>query len=155
MIPELVDIGAPWKVLPPGIHFATIDEIRRRFAINARRKKMFEGFEKGVEALKKAGCVEIYLDGSYVTEKENPGDFDACWSTTGVDPHLLDPTLLDFDEARKNQKDKFGGEFFPASFDADASSTYLDFLQNDRHTGKKKGIIKIDTTDEEKGTTSK
>jgi len=42
MIPELVDIGSPWKVLPPGIHDATLDEVEGRFATNEHRKRLFE-----------------------------------------------------------------------------------------------------------------
>ena len=32
MIPELVDIGSLWKVLPPGVHNATLDEVEKIFS---------------------------------------------------------------------------------------------------------------------------
>ena len=36
----------------------------------------------------------VYVDGSFVTEKETPGDFDACWEMDGIDPIKLDPIFL-------------------------------------------------------------
>ena len=43
-----------------------------------------------------AGCRRAYVDGSFVTAKEVPGDFDGCWEAEDVDPDALDPVLLDF-----------------------------------------------------------
>jgi hypothetical protein len=143
VIPKLVDIGAPWKVLPPGIHDATLSDIEHRFATNERRKALYRGFLLGCEALKSAGCTVVYLDGSYVTDKPVPGDFDACWDPKGVDPIKLDPILLDFDDRRRNQKLKYGGEFFPSSAKADGSQIFVDFFRTDRDTEKGKGVIRI------------
>jgi hypothetical protein len=143
MIPDFVDIGGPWKVLPPGVHNATIEEIETRFATSDHRKRMFLGFKKGMEALCKAGCRKIFLDGSFITEKPFPGDFDACWDPVGVDVIKLDPVFLDFSNERKKQKDRFRGEFFPANLTADGTHIFLDFFQTDKHTGGVKGIICI------------
>jgi len=86
------------------------------------------------------------LDGSFVTEKDYPGDYDACWEMAGVDPGLLDPTFLDFRNRRSAQKAKYLGEFFPASATAEIKSpfrTFVNFFQVDKLTGAKKGIIGI------------
>ena len=143
MIPEPVDINGVWNVLPPGVHEATLEEIEDRFATTEARRRLFDGFKHGVHALRKAGCRIVYLDGSYVTTKTAPGDFDACWEPFGVDPGKLDPVLLDFSNNRRNQKQKYGGEFFPSSVRADGRRTFIEFFQTDRHTGKAKGIIRI------------
>ena len=143
MIPGLVDIGGPWRVLPPGVHNATIEEVEKRFATSDIRKRIFSGFKNGVDALRKAGCRQIFLDGSFVMEKPIPGDFDACWDPAGVDVKKLEPVLLDFSDMRKKQKDCFHGEFFPANLAADGTNVFLDFFQTDRYTGKEKGIIRI------------
>jgi hypothetical protein len=100
---------------------------------------LFEGFCKAVYVLHKAGCKVIFLDGSFVTDKPEPGDFDACWDPTGVDESKLDPVLLDFSSQRKRQKERFGGEFFPSS----GSCAMLQFFQKDKYTGLKKGIIQV------------
>lgn len=143
MVFQLVDIGSFWQVLPPGVHKASLDDVEKIFVNNAQRKKLFNGLVMGCETLKKAGCSVVYLDGSFVTGKDYPSDFDACWDPTGVDVKNLDPVLLDFKNKRARQKNKYGGEFFPATILADGTNTYLDYFQIDKYIGKKKGIIQI------------
>jgi len=43
-----------------------------------------------------AGCRTAYVDGSFVTAKEDPEDFDGCWESEGVSLKALDPVLCDF-----------------------------------------------------------
>ena len=143
MIPRPVIINGMWGVLPPGIHDATMEEIERRFTTNDVRRYLFEGFSRGVRDLCRARCKIMFLDGSFVTEKERPGDFDACWEPAGVDPRKLDPVLLDFTDKRRRQKLKYGGEFFPSSARADGIRTFVDFFQIDKYTGMPKGIVRI------------
>ena len=143
MIPGAVDIGASWKVLPRGLHDATLDEVEARFASNQRRRHLFKGLRKACNALRKAGCRVIYLDGSFVTEKPYPNDYDVCWELDNVNVNSLDRVFLDFSDGRKNQKDKFYGEFFPSSFNADGIHTFLHFFRIDKETGSEKGIIRI------------
>lgn len=64
--------------LPPGIHSATWDEIVERYATTDRRTELLDGLHEAVQSLRTAGCTRVYLDGSFVTQKEVPGDFDAC-----------------------------------------------------------------------------
>jgi hypothetical protein len=143
MIPDLVDIGGPWKVLPPGVHDATLEEVETRFASTDHRQRLFAGFKEGVTALHKAGCRKIFLDGSFITEKPIPGDFDVCWDTQGVDPAKLDPVFSDFNDKRKKQRERFHGEFFPTHMLADGKNPFFDFFQIDKYTGNAKGIICI------------
>jgi len=143
MIPDLININNIWEVLPPGIHDATLIEVENRFATNSVRRHLFDGFKRGVMVLTRAGCKTIYLDGSFVTAKESPRDFDACWDPTGVDPGKLDPIFLDFSNGRKNQKQKYFGEFFPSGAIADRHKSFVNFFQVDRHSGGKKGIIRL------------
>lgn len=146
MIPDLVDLGQPavWRVLPPGIHLATMREIGERFAVNPDRIRLFEGFVRVVSALRLAGCSTVYLDGSFTTDKPCPNDYDGCWDLTGVDPHKLDPVLLQYDNSRAAQKAKYFGEMFIANLPASPSEIYLEFFQTEKDTGKKKGILKIE-----------
>lgn len=149
MIPELVDIaGAPWKVLPPGIHSATLDQIKSSYGYNKTRRQQFDGLFAACEELRKAGCGTLFLDGSYVTGKPRPGDYDACWDPSGVDPALLNPVFLKFDNKREAQKRAFLGEFFPLGFEAEPGMKFIDFFQKDRYSGEVKGIITIDLSTE-------
>ena len=143
MIPELVDIGASWKVLPFGIHEATLAEVEKRFATNEKRKQLFRGLTKACKSLKAARCSTIYLDGSYVTDKDFPSDYDVCWNPVHVDEKKLDPVFLDFSNKRKKQKSKFGGEFFLTSAKADTTHLFIQYFQKDKETGLEKGIICI------------
>ena len=131
--------------LPPGIHWAEISEIERRFAINPHRRRQLEGFKDAAKELQQAGCKALFLDGSYVTTKDMPGDYDACWAVDDVDPSKLDPVFFDFSNRRAAQKARFLGEFFPGGWPEGLSGrTFLDFFQLDRDTGKPKGIIGFD-----------
>lgn len=145
MIPDLVPLpGSPWTVLPPGVHAATLEDVKATFATDTWRRELFDGLVLASGKLQLAGCPTIYLDGSYVTGKPRPGDFDACWDPSGVDPTKLDPVFLNFENSRAAQKAAFKGEFFPSSMIcADAGQTFIDFFQTDRFTGEQKGIISI------------
>ncbi|NLH79685.1 MAG: hypothetical protein GX458_02420 [Phyllobacteriaceae bacterium] len=145
MIPALAPLsGSPWNVLPPGVHAAGLEEIAVAFATNAWRRELFAGLVLACHKLRSAGCTIVYLDGSYVTGKPKPGDFDACWDPAGVDPIKLDPVFLDFTNSRAAQKAAFKGEFFLSSMTCmDVGQSFVEFFQMDRFTGKKKGIISI------------
>ncbi len=131
--------------LPPGIHEATWDELMERYGITEHRVGLLGGLREALGSLRDAGCRRAYVDGSFVTDKEVPGDFDACWEAVGVDPERLDPELLDFSDGRSAQKLRYGGELFPANAIAAPPNTlYLEFFQTNRHTGEPKGIVAID-----------
>jgi hypothetical protein len=145
MIPALVPLaGSPWMVLPPGIHQGGLGEVEIAFATTSWRRDLFHGLVRAADRLRWAGCPTIYLDGSYVTGKPRPSDFDACWDPRGVDGKRLDPVFLDFKNGRSAQRAAFDGEFFPSSMMcADVGQAFVDFFQLDRFTGKRKGIISI------------
>ncbi len=141
MVPDLTDGG----ILPPGIHWATWEEIANRFGNTKRRKELLAGLREALETLKDAGCRTVYVNGSFVTNKEAPGDFDACWDEQGVDPEVLDPVLLTFARGREAQKAKYLGELFPANAPAiENGLSFLEFFQSDKESGEPKGIIAID-----------
>ena len=131
--------------LPPGIHVATWEEVEAAFGSSAGRQRLLAGLLRAMQALRAAGCTRAYIDGSFVTAKDAPGDFDACWEAQGVDPNALDPVLLDFGNRRAAQKAKYGGELFIANHAAvPAGTAFLDFFQRDKSTGDAKGIVAID-----------
>ncbi len=145
MIPALIKLpGAPWKVLPINVHPASLAEVRDCFAINPHRRDLFDGLVQAAEALAKGNVRYIYLDGSFVTGKPMPSDYDGCWSPIGVTPKLLDPVFFDFNNGRAKQKARYKGEFFPSTANAAAGQIFVDFFQTEKFTGLKKGIILID-----------
>lgn len=149
MIPDLINIdGAPWGVLPHGIHVATLSEVEQKFAVNRHRRKLFTGLVEAAKSLKQAGCKRIYLDGSFVTGKPKPEDYDGCWDPDCVNPEQLDPVFLDFSNGRRNQKQKYLGEMFPSGIERGSGKHFVDFFQVEKFTGKSKGIVEIDLTTE-------
>lgn len=146
MIPALIEIDklTPYKYLPEGVHSATFGEIIRVFGTTPHRKLLISGALRASISLKNAGCRMLYLDGSLISDKTHPNDFDGCWDPTGVMGHLLDPVLLEFEAPRARQKAKYGGELMVSSFAADSiGSTYLEYFQTEKFSGKRKGILAI------------
>lgn len=133
--------------LPPGIHWTDWETFELRFGRNRWRRTLLDGLKAAIIDLRKAGCQTVYVDGSFVTSKEPPGDFDGCWDPSGVDTTLLNPVLLDVTPPRKAQKARYGGELFNmhdiAIVIGGQSLTYIDFFQQDRF-GKPKGIVGLE-----------
>lgn len=133
--------------LIPGITVLTIKELEDFYGYNEKRKNLISGLKIGIDHLRNCGCKRIFIDGSFVSKKELPGDFDVCWDVKDVDLlkiQTLYPVLLDFSQERKNQKIHYQGEFFPAQADAikNPRTSYYHFFQKDRDDIAK-GIIQI------------
>ena len=77
--------------LPPGVHEAAWNELVARYGYTPHRLALLAGLKAALDALRTAGCRRVYIDGSFVTAKEAPADFDACWEVDGVDLARLDP----------------------------------------------------------------
>ncbi|SDL24346.1 DUF6932 family protein [Kriegella aquimaris] len=139
LIPEFTSNG----LLPQGIHWATLDDIKEKLSFSTKRRTLIAGLELALKSFKIAGCEKMYIDGSFVTSKNEPSDIDACWDISNVDPTKLDPILLIFSNRRALQKMKYGCEFFPSSEIAMPPNTrYLDFFQKTKDD-EKKGIVGI------------
>lgn len=95
--------------LPPGIHQATLSEIENRFAGNATRKRLFEALSKVVNMFQECQCQGLYLDGSFITNKQEPNDYDLCWEPTGIEPKA---ELKEFLMQRENRKELHLGDIF-------------------------------------------
>ena len=139
MIPDFDSEGN----LPPGVHWANWNDLTMRFGYNPWRQQLLAGLSRALANLKQAGCQTVYIDGSFVTRKDLPQDYDACWEESGVDCSMLDRTFLIFDDSRAQQKAKYMGEFFPAtSMDATSGLSFLAFFQTNRR-GNPKGVVAL------------
>jgi len=125
------------------VHRATWEEISERFGTTVHRRGLLAGLREALAILGTAGCRAVYIDGSFVTDKEVPNDFDACWDTTGVDLAGLDPVLRELAPPRAAQKARFGGELFPDVVEAGSGLLFSEFFQRQR-SGRTKGIVAID-----------
>jgi hypothetical protein len=95
-------------------------------------------------ALKAAGCRTAYLDGSFVTSKRYPRDYDCCWDPKYVNSSLLESIFLDTSHnGRIKQKLKYGGEFFiSTTVTGVRMMKMVEFFQSDQD-GRRKGIVQI------------
>lgn len=150
MLPKFISLpGAPWLVLPAGIHHASLPAVSDRFGSNFHRRHLFGGLVRASRNLAQAGCRRLFLDGSFVTAKPWPGDYDACWDPCGVDRQRMDPVFSNLAQRRAAQKAKYHGEFFPSSTRADQSGrNFVAFFQIEKFSGLRKGIILIDLTND-------
>ncbi len=115
-----------------------------RFGTNALRNELLGGALRAAQHLKQVGVQDLWLDGSFTSEKENPGDYDMCFALVQADLRSLDPLLrppLSLTQSgRAGMKRKYRGDVLPQH----GAGGFLAFFQQDR--GTPKGIIKIDTS---------
>jgi len=137
LIPNLNKDG----YLPKVIHKATIEEIEKRFGIhNPNRKELFANLNSMFNLLHKhkAQIKSLLLNGSFVSDKEEPGDIDCI---------LIVKKDFDFDahEARllNNSKNLFNIHLIRLmEEDYPQISHSINFFGHDRE-GKPKGILEV------------
>jgi hypothetical protein len=129
--------------LPPGVHQASWWEVEERLGWNARRQSLLVGLRSLLEELARAGCSRVWLDGSFVTDKSNPGDFDLVWDPEGVDLSKLDQAVQDLDPPREAQQRKYRGDILPNVIERGSGTPFLEFFQQDPVTGQVRGIIEL------------
>ena len=106
------------------------------FAATKPLQRLLSRLEQDPEVLHATRCQPVYLDGSLVTPKDEPGDFDACWDVMGVAVERRDPALFDFSNGRAAHEARFGGELFQARLpNRPNGTTFLDIFQIDKQTG--------------------
>ena len=106
------------------------------------RRALLDGLHDALALLAEARCTKVWLNGSFVTAKDEPGDFDAVWAEEGVDEERVDPIFYEFAHGRRAQKLRFGGELFPNWIDLSSHSRFVDFFQHDSER-RTKGIVVI------------
>lgn len=141
MIPQFEQHSAN---LPAGEHDASWEEVAERFGHNAPRRRLLRGLRLALDDLAAAGCLVVYLDGSFVTQKPIPGDFDACWEADGVNADDLHPTLLQTRWPRAAQRRRYGGDLLIADSPSEPfGPAFVEFFQRDTESGDPKGIVRI------------
>ncbi len=144
MIPNFNDIGN----LPAGMHQATWEEFYERFGYTPHRRKLLDGLELAMRQLRDVGCKCIWVDGSFVTAKERPGDYDACFLEDGMDDWpIIELKTCFLDSTSERQLKRYGGEFFSSTLivgsdDKIPRRKYLEYFQSD-DDDIPKGIIEI------------
>ena len=156
--------------LPEGIYHPTIEDFMERFVkVTERRKELFGKYQQFTKLCNEAkGIEEHYLDGSYVRNKEEPGDIDLL-ITFNDDVYDSDKSYNQYFEITRNQqkmKEEYEVHVFYAKNTTDAdpldmqhfwemkkkkvlewwSRFYID-KENDIIDDKKKGFIVFNKDD--------
>ena len=140
MIPPFDDTTG---YLPAGEHHADWNEVAERFGWNDHRRRLLRGLHRLSAALRDLGCMIFLLDGSFITEKELPSDFDACCDYAGIPPKdIYRLRLVDTSEVMKAE---WLGEVYPLGehVPSDDRYTFREFFQSDR-SDLPKGIVRLD-----------
>jgi predicted nucleotidyltransferase len=75
MIPDFYD----GNFLPDGEYVATWDEVVERFGSNAKRRGFCDRLIAWLRRAKRCGFSRVYLFGSFISAKNDPGDVDLMW----------------------------------------------------------------------------
>ena len=105
--------------LTPGIHQAKISEVRLRFVVQFSRSNtrsaIFEGYERYItQLLADVSSAKQFLNGSFVSSKNDPGDIDIV---TFADADMIDALPY---EAQLRLEALFDAESAKANYSCDA-----------------------------------
>lgn len=148
--------------LPTGRHVVTAQEFRTHFVDafpgSATRERLFRRWEKHLEALTSVITVEAqWIDGSFVTDKLDPGDIDLASIVDGPTYDALAPGLRHMAEgllSGKATKAVWGMDSYlvlnypdghPAKPQADAMAeeVHLFWQSHREHDGIVKGYLEV------------
>ena len=133
--------GQGFYNLPPGVHEATWVEFSEHFGFSRRRRKLLGKMRPMLSHMREVGCKFVKIDGSFVTSKPRPRDFDGTWDPNGVDETKLDPIIED--ENKYSMIEKYMGELYRQdTIEGDSGMLFDDFFQTDRYENPK-GVVKI------------
>lgn len=145
MIPDFTNGG----LLPPGVHEATLEELREKLGFSRRRRTLIAGLERALALMSGGGIQRVYIDGSFVTDKPRPNDIDGCYDMVpGMTLSSVAPIWPPTHQNRLMSKERFGVDFFPAdAVESGSGQPFLRFFQQDRE-GNPKGVVAMELRSE-------
>lgn len=131
--------------LPPGVHDATLDEVIERYGTGVRREKITTGLRVVVLSLRRLHVTEIWVDGSYVTDKLRPGDVDVIFSPPIPTDYGKWGILEPDPQKRLQLKKQYRVDLLPSQAVSDNfwRQPILNHFQIDKRDGSPKGIIRL------------
>jgi hypothetical protein len=138
-----------------GIHELNIEEVHERcvasfFPHHDRREHLFVQLTDFLIYFKSLGFApdEVWIDGSFVTTKPDPGDIDILVTVNMGEVQHLPKHIQDmlFSEFSSKMRERFECEVYvSASTDAELIKYFRDLFSNlsRNNTYKKKGLIKL------------
>jgi hypothetical protein len=136
--------------LPPGVHLCTLEEIKERFGrfrISDRRSRLYRQLVEYVALARTSGEVQaLIIDGSFVTEKVEPGDIDLIVVLRRdllSEPELL-PRVYNVVSSRRVRK-RFELDPTVVRDESEELWKQVDFFSQVRgQPGARKGLLRVD-----------
>lgn len=134
--------------LPEGVHTATLEEVIERFLFSKKRETLIIGLKRLIDFCLSKKINILFLNGSFISRKLNPTDYDVCYTTNHPDKNTI---LKEVESSFRHGdlEEKFGCQIFYAYSIADSKNNcFIDFFQQRKEEArkrkpKKKGIIKL------------
>jgi hypothetical protein len=121
----------------------------QRLGFTPRRQWLLKGLRAPVNAFWAVGIEEIYIDGSFGTEKPDPGDIDGYWVEPDPEVYdLIDPYWVAFELMPHLRQWKWrmwvehGVEFFVHPAMASREIGFPEFFRRSRD-GRPRGVIQV------------
>mgnify|MGYP005748398841 CR=1 FL=1 len=136
--------------LPVGVYDCSLEELEQIFTNLPNkdiRKSHFNSLLGYIEQIKvaKIPCNHLLIDGSYVTNKEDPSDIDIA-IITPYDFCPADMTQAYLEVMHKDiVKSKYGLNMFPVFYESESLREIIEFYQGVKppRQNLKKGILKV------------
>jgi hypothetical protein len=129
--------------LPEGLHEASEEEVVARFGQSTSRREYLLGrLRRWLELARAVGAQRFFINGSFVTDKVEPGDVDAVvWLPEDWDAQLgaVRPGAIELWKMIKTRQPE---ELFAAR-DAWEWTAWLEFFSSIRNSTRRKGVIEI------------
>ena len=139
MIPDFYD----GYFLPDGDHDATWVDVQRRFGAGTTRSRLCEHMSKLILLARGCDFKEVYLFGSFISGKPDPGDIDLLWVYRADKYDSLSEScreLLNY----ATMKSRLGWDLWCCSDDPAVVSDLLSGWRKNKTKDKARGIIRID-----------
>lgn len=143
MLPSFNNAG----VLPPGVWPCELAELAQRFAVfrcTDRQLQLYDQMNELLYDTLRTGVVtEVIVDGSFVTDKDEPNDIDLVLGLLpGFDleaaPFWI-VNVLDINSLKR----RYGFDVKIAVVGSGKYLFWLDFFQQVRDTGERKGVVRL------------
>jgi len=141
MIPQFRSDG----YLPEGLFLASEAEITFRFGtLNAHRSRLVLRLRRWIQLSRQVKAKRLFIDGSFVTAKEQPNDIDAAvWLPDDfadqIASHSEAAMELEFMLLSRRPEEIFGAED-----DADWNEWVEFFSRTREHDGRRKGLVEVE-----------
>ena len=144
-IPDLDDDG----FLPEGVHKCAFDELQQRFGGSQRsdrRSALFVKLVEYIQELRSTGMVAgLVVDGSFVTNKAEPGDIDLVLILRADHDFAVDLRPFEYNVlSRRRVLKRYAFDVLVARENSPELLEYVEFFQQIRGvTDHRKGILKV------------